>query len=245
MALQTLEGDLIPMRPAKETLTRYAVLLLGAAILSFGLFNVHSQSGVTEGGVLGTTLLLHHWFGISPGVSEFVIDVICYALGFRFLGKAFFKYAIAASAGFACFYMLWERVGPVLPDLSGQPLIAALLGGVFVGVGVGLVVRAGGASGGDDVLALEGAPPGTQPEQQVLDALGEEELTAMILDLREPYRTPCRLVLLEQHTMAEAAQLCGRPPKTVEAQIYRAKKMLAQQILQRENDGKECVHGTV
>ena len=77
---------------------------------------------------------------------------------------------------------------------------------------------------GDDVLALEGAPPGTQPEQQVLDALGEEELTAMILDLREPYRTPCRLVLLEQHTMAEAAQLCGRPPKTVEAQIYRAKR---------------------
>ena len=53
------------MRPAKEILTRYAVLLLGAAILSFGLFNVHSQSGVTEGGVLGTTLLLHHWFGIS------------------------------------------------------------------------------------------------------------------------------------------------------------------------------------
>ena len=154
MALQTLEGDLIPMRPAKETLTRYAVLLLGAAILSFGLLNVHSQSGVTEGGVLGTTLLLHHWFGISPGVSEFVIDVICYALGFRFLGKAFFKYAIAASASFACFYMLWERVGPVLPDLSGQPLIAALLGGVFVGIGVGLVVRAGGASGGDDVLAL-------------------------------------------------------------------------------------------
>ena len=52
----------------------------------------------------------------------------------------------------------------------------------------------------------------------------KEELTAMILDLREPYRTPCRLVLLEQHTMAEAAQLCGRPPKTVEAQIYRAKR---------------------
>ena len=87
--------------------------------------------------------------------------------------------------------------------------------------------------------------PGTEPEKQVLDALGEEELTHMILDLREPYRTPCRLVLLEQRTMAEAAQLCGRPPKTVEAQIYRAKKMLAQQILQRENDGKECVHGTV
>ena len=81
----------------------------------------------------------------------------------------------------------------------------------------------------------------------VLDALGEEELTEMILNLREPYCTPCRLVLLEQHTMAEAARLCGRPPKTVEAQVYRAKKMLAQQILQ--NDRIPCerrsVHGTV
>ena len=96
---------------------------------------------------------------------------------------------------------------------------------------------------GDEVLALEGAPPGMQPEQQVLEALGEEELTGMILNLREPYCTPCRLVLLEQHTMAEAACLCGRPEKTVNAQIYRAKKMLVQQI--REQQEGRSVHGTV
>ena len=94
--------------------------------------------------------------------------------------------------------------------------------------------------------AIDRCPP-MQPEQQVLETLGEEELTGMILNLREPYCTPCRLVLLEQHTMAEAARLCGRPPKTVEAQVYRAKKMLAQQILQ--NDRIPCerrsVHGTV
>ena len=58
---------------------------------------------------------------------------------------------------------------------------------------------------GDDVLALEGAPPGSEPEAQVLEALGEEELTQHILALREPYKTPCRLMLLEQHTAAEAA----------------------------------------
>ena len=92
---------------------------------------------------------------------------------------------------------------------------------------------------GDEVLALEGAPPGYDPEQSVLDALSEETLTEMILNLREPYKTPCRLMLLEQHTAAEAAKLCGRPQKTVEAQIYRAKKMLAEQIRQerRSEDG--------
>ena len=68
------------------------------------------------------------------------------------------------------------------------------------------------------------------PEQQVLETLGEEELTRRILALREPYKTPCRLMLLEQHTAVEAARLCGRPQKTVEAQVYRAKKMLAAQL---------------
>ena len=98
---------------------------------------------------------------------------------------------------------------------------------------------------GDEVLALEGAPPGTEPEQQVLDTLEAEELTDRILNLREPYRTPCRLVLLEQHTVAQAAQLCGRPLKTVEAQVYRARKLLAQQILQQEKSEGRSVHGTV
>lgn len=138
----------------KETLIRYTTLFLGTAILSFGLFNVHSQSGVTEGGILGTTLLLQHWFGISPGLSEFVIDLVCYALGFKLLGAAFFKYAIIASSSYACFYTLWEFTGPILPSLATHPLAAAVLGGLFVGVGVGFIVRAGGASGGDDVLAL-------------------------------------------------------------------------------------------
>ena len=43
---------------------------------------------------------------------------------------------------------------PVLPDLSDYPLTAAIAGGLFVGIGVGLIVRQGGSSGGDDALAL-------------------------------------------------------------------------------------------
>ena len=45
----------------KKKLARYGMLLSGAFILAFGLFNVHSQSRITEGGVLGTTLLINHW----------------------------------------------------------------------------------------------------------------------------------------------------------------------------------------
>ena len=41
---------------------RCAMALAGSAILAFGLYNVHALSGVTEGGILGMTLLLNHWF---------------------------------------------------------------------------------------------------------------------------------------------------------------------------------------
>ena len=138
----------------RRELFRYAQLLLGSAILAFGLFNVHSQSRITEGGVLGTVLLLQHWFGISPSISEAVLDVCCYLLGLKYLGKSFLRYALTATGGFALSYALFERMGYMLPSMLDQPLLAAVVGGLFVGVGVGLVVRVGGAAGGDDALAL-------------------------------------------------------------------------------------------
>lgn len=138
----------------KNDLKRIPVLMLGTAILAFGLFSIHNRTHITEGGVLGATLLLQNWFNITPGITGILIDSVCYILGFRILGKNFLKYALISSAGFSLFYNIFEHLGYMLPDLSNQPLIAAVAGGLFVGVGVGIIVRAGGASGGDDALAL-------------------------------------------------------------------------------------------
>lgn len=132
----------------------YGIILLGACILSFGLYNIHERTQVTEGGVLGMTLFLQHWFGISPSITSPIMDIACYLLAWRFLGNTFAKYALTASVAFACSHALWEQFPPLLPDLSAYPAAAALAGALFVGVGVGLVVRIGGACGGDDALAL-------------------------------------------------------------------------------------------
>lgn len=135
-------------------LKRWGMLVVGAAILAFGLYNVHAQSCITEGGILGATLLIRNWTGITPAISEVVLDVICYGLGVKFLGKDFLKRALVATGCYAAFYAINERIGYVLPDMGDQPLMAAVAGALFVGVGIGLVLRAGGAAGGDDALAL-------------------------------------------------------------------------------------------
>ena len=128
--------------------------LLGSGILAFGLFNIHAFSGITEGGVLGMTLLLYHWFHISPSISGFIMNFSCYFLGLKVLGKGFIVYSAIAGGGFSIFYTIFEHIGPFWPHLADYPLIASILGAIFVGVGVGISVRAGGAPGGDDALAM-------------------------------------------------------------------------------------------
>ena len=115
MPKQTLQQK-IRRALGRFTAKRIAMILLGTAILSFGIHNIHQRTAITG------------WdFLLSAGL---------------------------ASVSLAGFYRIWECLPPMLPDLTPWPLAAALLGGVFVGVGVGLIVRQGGSSGGDDALAL-------------------------------------------------------------------------------------------
>lgn len=130
------------------------VILLGAMICTFGIHNIHQRTNITEGGILGLMLLLEHWFGISPAYLTPVLDAICYILAFKFLGWGFIKLSAVATLSMSLFYKLWEAFPPMLPDLSAHPLLAAVLGGIFVGLGFGLIIRQGGSGGGDDALAL-------------------------------------------------------------------------------------------
>ncbi|MGN0506973.1 MAG: YitT family protein [Lachnospiraceae bacterium] len=130
------------------------IAVLGSAFLAFGLYHVHSFSGVTEGGVLGATLLLEHWFDISPAFSGFVMNLLCYALGWKLLGKNFIIYSLISTVGFSVTYKICEQFEPLWPQLADMPLFAAVFGAVFVGVGAGVCVLIGGAPTGDDALAM-------------------------------------------------------------------------------------------
>ena len=136
------------------TLKNSIITLVGSMILAFGLYHVHSISGVTEGGVLGATLLLEHWTGISPAVTGGIMNVLCYVLGWKLLGKEFIAYSALATVGFSGMYKICEQFPHLWPGLADMQLVDALVGALFVGVGAGLCVRIGGAPSGDDALAM-------------------------------------------------------------------------------------------
>ncbi len=147
------------LKKLRETLEFVSVgsvarILAGCLILTFGLYNIHSLSGVTEGGVLGLTLLLDNLFGLSPAWTSLILNGLCYLFGWRTLGKKFLVNSAIAAIGYAGFYAIFECFPPVYPAIAEMPLLASVLGAVFVGVGVALCVREESAPSGDDALAL-------------------------------------------------------------------------------------------
>ena len=127
---------------------------LSAGFLAFGMYHVHSVADITEGGVLGAVLLIHHWLHISPALSSLVLNALCYLFGWRTFGKSFVVYSIAAALGYSAFYFVCEQFPPIYPQIAEMPLLASVVGSIFVGIGSGLCVQVGGATSGDDALAM-------------------------------------------------------------------------------------------
>lgn len=153
---------------------------LSSAFQAFGIYNVHAMADVTEGGVLGATLLLDHWLGISPALSSFVLNAACYLLGLKILGKTFIAYSFLAALGYSTGYFIWEQFPPLWPGIAAHPLPAALLGALFIGIGAGLCVRSGGATTGDDALAMSISHLTKIPIQNIYLI---SDLTVLILSL--------------------------------------------------------------
>lgn len=129
--------------------------VLGSAIAAFGIYNVHDAADITEGGILGLDLLLEYWFRISPAYTNIVLTLLCFVIGRRALGRGFLVYSAVFTGAFSLFYRALERFTPRLfPQHAANPWLAAAVGALFIGIGVGLSVRAGGAQSGDDALAM-------------------------------------------------------------------------------------------
>ena len=130
------------------------VILVGSIIQAFGIYNIHALSNVTEGGVLGLTLLLRQWFGISPAVSSLILNAACFGLGWKVLGKEFLAYSALSVLCYSAAYAVLECFPPLWPSIGQMPLLAAVAGALCIGIGAGLCVCAGGATAGDDALAM-------------------------------------------------------------------------------------------
>lgn len=136
----------------RRSLKDISLILIGSTILAFGVYNFYYLNSITEGGVLGIILLLKNIFGFDVSVAGAILDIALLIMGFKMFGKKFFIYSVGASVGFSVLYDIFETVGPLVPQMG--MFTSAVLGGLSVGIGCGIMMRVGCASGGDDALAM-------------------------------------------------------------------------------------------
>ena len=179
------------------------IAFLTSAFQAFGMYNIHAISDITEGGVLGAVLLIEHWLHISPAVSGFVLNALCYGLGWRTLGKSFIGYSLIAASGFSVCYRICEWFPPLWPEIAGYPLIAAVIGALFIGIGAGICVRIGGATCGDDALAMSLSHIMNVPIQRIYLI---SDLTVLLLSLSY---IPLRRIAYSLLTVILSGQIIG------------------------------------
>ncbi|WP_178022647.1 YitT family protein [uncultured Paenibacillus sp.] len=132
-------------------------ILLGTAIYAFGLLYFILPNHLMEGGVTGVTLLLNYAFGISPSLSNLLLNIPLFLLGWKILGGRQIVWTGIGIGSLTFFLWLFERMikgGWILPfETQTDYILVSLYAGVTLGAGLGIVFRFGGTTGGSDIVA--------------------------------------------------------------------------------------------
>ncbi|WP_107951177.1 YitT family protein [Lysinibacillus parviboronicapiens] len=127
-------------------------IMLGAAIFSFGFVHFNMQNQLGEGGFSGITLVLYFTVGWDPALLNLLLNIPMFILGWRLLGKKAFIYTMIGTISVSMFLKIFQKYQYTI-HLEDDLFLVALFAGVFVGLGLGIVFRFGGTTGGVDILA--------------------------------------------------------------------------------------------
>ena len=113
----------------------------------------HYPHGIIVGGASGLGLIVKQITGIPLSLVVYVINIIMFIAGYFFLGKSFAAKTLLSTIIFPTFLTIFENT-PGVTHLTNDLLLSSVYAGIFVGGGLGLVLRIGASTGGMDIPPL-------------------------------------------------------------------------------------------
>ncbi|MBQ1773547.1 MAG: YitT family protein [Prevotella sp.] len=145
------------MNISKQTLWReirdYLVILIGLFSYTIGWTLFLLPNNISTGGVPGVSSILYWAFETPVQVTFFAVNAVLLLLALKILG---FKFCIKTIYGVVMLTIILSFFQPLIKDthlLADQPFMAAIIGGCFCGIGIGLGLVSNGSSGGTDIIA--------------------------------------------------------------------------------------------
>jgi len=136
----------------KKEFFNYTFIIIGCALMAFGVVGFLSPNNIAMGGTGGLAIIFNSLFSVSIGILFALINIPLLLVSIKYLGKYFaLKSTIAILLTSVFIDVLSEFVG--LGVMSKEPLLATLYGGVAVGAGIGFIFKGGGSAGGGTIIA--------------------------------------------------------------------------------------------
>lgn len=136
--------------PIRSIITRFIMMLIGATLAAVALELFLIPNTIIDGGVIGISLLTNNLTGFNFGILIFIFNIPFLIAGYKFVGRGF---VIASLFSIIALALIEPSLHSLLPA-TDEPLLATVFGGLILGIGVGIVIRNGGALDGTEILGI-------------------------------------------------------------------------------------------
>jgi len=137
---------------SKAELTNYLFILSGSIILAIGVVGFFMPNSIFTGGTAGLALLLHYVTSYSVGTLMVAVNLPLLILGGKYLGKMFAIRTVVTIVLISLFIDLFAQV-ILLPAFIKDTILASIFGGIFIGIGLALVIKGNSSAGGSTIVA--------------------------------------------------------------------------------------------
>jgi len=134
----------------RQFLWNLILITTGSCICALAVNGILIPRKFVSSGVTGVALIFHYIIPYLPvSVLYLLFNVPLFALGWKYVSRRFFIYSIIGTAVFSA-AVEWI----VVPIQVQDPLLCSLLAGIIMGVGIGIILRSAGSSGGTDIISV-------------------------------------------------------------------------------------------
>ena len=137
----------------KGKLLRIGTIILGNVFVAFAVSTLVLENQLISGGVTGLGIVTNHYTGINISLIVGIINVLLFLLGLFFIGKKFALYTLISTFAFPVLLEFFNT-NAIFHNYCQDTLLAVVLAGCLVGIGVGLMIRSDASSGGMDIIAI-------------------------------------------------------------------------------------------
>lgn len=139
------------LKHGKEVAIELVFDVIASFLLGIGIFSFIEPVNIAPGGVSGLSLIIKYLWDVPIGAMSVIINIPLLILSFRYLGK---RFTLSSMRTLLISSIILDLiVTPYFPQYTGDRMLGAIYGGVFIGLALGLIFSRGGTTGGTDIVS--------------------------------------------------------------------------------------------